>query len=298
MGTCASTLENMLSMICQILEQRGADASDAGADSETAGHPKRASNVGKAALLVKALPNLQNIPDSELHELEAGLRRVGGPTLSTASSVDNVPAASSSSWIDEYHAEKARRAQERASNREKSAPQEGDILDNLNRKIRFDYIVVNLENVGNYGRRDDKHARFSWKYVQLAVESLIDSGFTVFGVCKENLCGGVPDDIESKLKSLTTVPRQLRNAGKKDDMDDHATIQLAFEKCCRMLDNDMYRDWMNDKLIDVQIQKWLRKNYDTVKLGYFFSGQGFQLSLNAKIDPPLVRCGRDGFVGC
>ena len=66
-------------------------------------------------------------------------------------------------------------------------------LDYEGRKFRFDVIVVNIANVGNYGRREDKTASFSWDYVRQAIASLT-KGCTVIGVCKENLTG--PQDIQ------------------------------------------------------------------------------------------------------
>ena len=98
-------------------------------------------------------------------------------------------------------------------------------LDNEGRKFRFDVIVVNIANVGNYGRREDKTASFPWDYVRQAIASLT-KGCTVIGVCKENLTGpqGMPPDIKSMLHDLITVPRQCVRQGEKDDLDGQAMI--------------------------------------------------------------------------
>mmetsp|Transcript_29457 Transcript_29457/g.84297 ORF Transcript_29457/g.84297 Transcript_29457/m.84297 type:complete len:745 (-) Transcript_29457:279-2513(-) len=282
----AASLGAVFLSVCRILE------SCADSDSEDEEHHHTVDPDVKAALLLKALAApqlLHSCTREEAQTLALGLQSAAQNTVlvSTVSSCDNVSAAipSADGWKRSYLEGKLERGRQRAA-REAQA-KEGDILDREGRKFNFKVIIVNFANLGNYGRREDKTARFSWDYVHQAVAALLHQQFEVFGVVKENFgsgeCRGVPERIRTMLDEhhIITVPRQRVEPGEKDDLDDQATIEAAHKRCCRLLDNDMYRDWIDGKLQDSRVQKWLRLHYSTVKLCYYFDAMEFHLSRRA-----------------
>jgi len=301
-----ATLAQLLQSLCVMLESRVQQASH-DSDTDSSDVLKRSPSVpwqNKAALMCKAIVSSRflyevSIEDPEFQGLAAGLQCMGQQMHpSTVSSCDNISAAISgaSDGKRSYQTRKRERGELRFNR--KMAAEPGDILDLEGRKFDFKTIIVNFANLGNYGRREDKYAKFSWSYVFAALESLLKDDYIVYGVIQENFRGGVPEDISRMLGGdnyIINVPRQRVKAGEKDDLDDQATIEAAYNRCCRLLDNDMYRDWMYGKLQDMQVQKWLRHHYSIVKLGYYFDGYTFRITRHAKVDVQDLECGRDGF---
>merc|ERR1719474_913544 len=104
---------------------------------------------------------------------------------------------------------------------------------------------------------------FNWEGVRRCVRFLkCDRKLKVIGVLHENFRGfdnggsqqNMPRDIRNMCESIEETPRLTGKAHKS--ADDEMTIKCAYRRNCRFLDNDNYRDWLQ-QLRDEKIRNWL-----------------------------------------
>eukprot|EP00927_Polykrikos_kofoidii_P068359 TRINITY_DN63737_c0_g1_i1.p1 TRINITY_DN63737_c0_g1~~TRINITY_DN63737_c0_g1_i1.p1 ORF type:complete len:654 (+),score=177.71 TRINITY_DN63737_c0_g1_i1:105-1964(+) len=149
-------------------------------------------------------------------------------------------------------------------------------------------VIVNMANVGaSYGKKvlnrpSEKGNLFDWEGVRRCVRHLRnEKGYKCIGVLNENFTASdcnssrkklMPDDIRRMCESVEEVPRVT---GKHHgSVDDEMTIKCAYRRNCRFLDNDNYRDWLQ-QLRDEKIRNWLNYCQDFLQMRYFFdSGVG------------------------
>merc|ERR1712187_770258 len=106
----------------------------------------------------------------------------------------------------------------------------------------------------------------------------------VIGCVNENFTGTdgdsnqkrpIPSDIlrmiEKSGGSVEEVPRIDGDHHKS--ADDEATIRLAYRRNCRFLDNDNYREWLQ-QLRDDKIRKWFKRSKDLLHSRYMFDSEG------------------------
>jgi len=160
-------------------------------------------------------------------------------------------------------------------------------VDDSGRPFNLHQVVVNFANVGaSYAEkvlgRDQKRGDriFDWEGVRRCISTLIEEeGMQVIGVLFENFKGpdngcqvwqGVPMDIAKMCTSIQETPRVTGRNHKS--ADDEVTIKCAFRRNCRFLDNDNYRDWLNN-MRNPKVRAWLEKWQELLQMRYFFDAQ-------------------------
>merc|ERR1712228_15637 len=77
----------------------------------------------------------------------------------------------------------------------------------------------------------------------------------------------LPQDIERMCESIEETPRITGSC--HSSADDEMTIKCAYRRNCCLLDNDNYRDWLQ-QLRDEVIRGWLNKCQDLLQMRYYF----------------------------
>lgn len=157
-----------------------------------------------------------------------------------------------------------------------------DACDPEGRKYNFKCVVVNMANVGaTYSKKvlgkKDGDKLFDWEGVRRCVRFLkCERKLKVIGVLNENFRGldnqryptvTMPDDITGMCESVEETPRLTGKC--HSSADDEMTIKCAYRRNCRFLDNDNYRDWLQ-QLRDEKVRTWLNKCQDLLQMRYFF----------------------------
>merc|ERR1712232_422377 len=80
-----------------------------------------------------------------------------------------------------------------------------------------------------------------------------------------------PDDIKSLCKkSGGDIQEVQRPSGEQHkSADDEVTIKMAYRRNCLYMDNDNYRDWIQ-QIRDARIRKWLRSCQSLLHMRYYF----------------------------
>jgi len=162
-------------------------------------------------------------------------------------------------------------------------------VDNEGRPYDLSRVVVNFNNVGNYyGRKLHHIGTFHWEGVRRCVRYLVEEqGMKVIGVIFENWHGlddtpggtttvlGIPEDIRDMCEQIEETPKiNFQEGSKHKSADDEMTIKLAHRRNCRLLDNDNYRDWIQN-LKSRPVREWLQHCQDRLQMKYYFdSGLG------------------------
>jgi hypothetical protein len=172
------------------------------------------------------------------------------------------------------------------------------------RPYNLNTVVVNFANVGaSYAtkvlkRSSGNQMLFDWEGVRRCVTYLTKNlGLQVVGVIFENFYGtdnsasatdkkACPPDIRKACVSIEETPRIV---GKNhSSADDEMTIKCAYHRNCRFMDNDNYRDWMQ-QLRDQRCREWLSKCQDLLHMRYYFdSSMGFFETLDGNVPPGLL----------
>lgn len=154
------------------------------------------------------------------------------------------------------------------------------------RPFNLTTVVVNFANVGaSYAKKVLKRipqdptskGLFDWEGVRRCVTYLRTRlDLTVIGVVFENFWATdndsphkqeIPYDIRAACESIEETPRiQGRN---HCSADDEMTIKCAYNRNCRYMDNDNYRDWKKF-LRDPMCKAWLEKYQELLRMGYYF----------------------------
>merc|ERR1712151_1019850 len=103
----------------------------------------------------------------------------------------------------------------------------------------------------------------------------VEKKLKVIGVINENYKGpdngipqnAMPNDIIDMCESVEETPRIIGNNHRS--ADDEMTIKCAYRRNCRFLDNDNYRDWLQ-QLRDEKIRNGLTKSQDLLHMRYYF----------------------------
>ena len=145
-------------------------------------------------------------------------------------------------------------------------------------------VVVNFANVGaTYAEKVLKKSRkqcdrmFDWEGVRKCVQYLSgDLEMQVVGVVFEKFRGPdngshewctIPKDIRDMCASVQTTPQLT---GKNHmSADDEMTIKCAYNRNCRLLDNDNYRDWLAVMRND-RVKMWLNNVQEFLQMRYYF----------------------------
>eukprot|EP00929_Paragymnodinium_shiwhaense_P083807 TRINITY_DN44783_c0_g1_i1.p1 TRINITY_DN44783_c0_g1~~TRINITY_DN44783_c0_g1_i1.p1 ORF type:complete len:1098 (+),score=327.22 TRINITY_DN44783_c0_g1_i1:96-3389(+) len=159
-------------------------------------------------------------------------------------------------------------------------------LDKEGRPYDLSTVVVNFCNVGaSYATTvlGKTHANgdrlFDWHGVRQCVKFLIEElEMQVVGVIFENYwgpdCGqaetGLPHDIKEMCTAIMQTPRVTGRNHKS--ADDEMTIKAAYRRNCRFMDNDNYRDWLQE-LRDTKTRVWLENCQDLLQMRYYFDPQ-------------------------
>merc|ERR1712003_474406 len=103
-------------------------------------------------------------------------------------------------------------------------------------------------------------------------------GLIAVGVVMENFWApdngkdykiGIPEDIRQMCDTIEETP-DLRKVGRNHkSADDEMTIKCAYRRNCRFMDNDNYRDWLQE-LRDVKVRRWLENCQELLQMRYFF----------------------------
>jgi len=155
-------------------------------------------------------------------------------------------------------------------------------VDKEGRRYDFKKVVVNFANVGaTFGKKvlgkPDGPRLFDWEGVRRCVRHLKnEKKLQVIGVINENFRGSdngskmnlnMPKDIENMCETVEETPRLI---GKNhSSADDEMTIKCAYRRNCRFLDNDNYRDWLQ-QLKDEKMRNWLNTCQDLLHMRYYF----------------------------
>jgi len=148
----------------------------------------------------------------------------------------------------------------------------------------FDYgtVVVNFANVGaTFGKVClDREARFfDWEGVRRCVRYLNgDRKLKVIGVIHENFTATdnnqrptkMPQDIEKLCDSINLTPRVTGDNHSSND--DEMTIKCAYRRNCLFLDNDNYRDWLQ-QMRNEKCRDWLNAFQNLLHVRYYFDKQ-------------------------
>jgi len=164
-------------------------------------------------------------------------------------------------------------------------------VDGQGRQFDMNQVVVNFANVGaNFGTkilnrdldrpRDRQTGLFDWEGVRRCLKFLRNErGWKVTGVINENFMGTdqgsgshrrvpVPEDIKKMCNNnILETPRITGNT--HSSADDEMTIRSAHRRNCRFLDNDNYRDWLQ-QLKDEKVRAWLVSFQDMLQLRYYW----------------------------
>jgi len=179
-------------------------------------------------------------------------------------------------------------------------------LDTEGRRYDFKHIVVNMANVGAtfskkvLGKKDGDRL-FDREGVRRCVRHLkCDKKLKVIGVLNENFRGPdnqggrqvtMPDDITRMCESVEETPRLTGKC--HSSADDEMTIKCAYRRNCRFLDNDNYRDWLQ-QLRDPKIRTWLNTVQDLLQMRYYFDkGLGSFDVLEGNIPAYMLAEGKD-----
>lgn len=112
--------------------------------------------------------------------------------------------------------------------------------------------------------------------VRRCLQHLTELGLKVIGVVKadfkaENEFGKVfwspPNDIAAMCESIEVTPRFTGTRHKS--ADDEMTIKCAYNRNCRFLDNDNYRDWLQ-AMSNEDVRKWLESYQDLLQMRFYF----------------------------
>ncbi|CAE8603426.1 unnamed protein product [Polarella glacialis] len=148
----------------------------------------------------------------------------------------------------------------------------------------FDYgtVVVNFANVGaTFGKVClDREAKFfDWEGVRRCVRYLNgDRKLKVIGVIHENFTATdnnqrptkMPQDIEKLCDSINLTPRVTGDNHSSND--DEMTIKCAYRRNCLFLDNDNYRDWLQ-QMRNERCREWLNAYQNLLHVRYYFDKQ-------------------------
>jgi len=150
------------------------------------------------------------------------------------------------------------------------------------RKYDFSTIVVNMANVGaTFSKKvlNKQKCLFDWEGVRRCCRFLkCERKLKIIGVLNENFRGtdnkrfpqvSMPADIVKMCASVEETPRLTGKC--HSSADDEMTIKCAYRRNCRFLDNDNYRDWVQ-QLRDEKIRTWLSKCQDLLQMRYYFDG--------------------------
>jgi len=172
------------------------------------------------------------------------------------------------------------------------------------RAYNMQTVVVNFANVGaNFAKKvlkRNEHSGpqmlFDWEGIRRCVMYLtLKLGLKVVGVIYENFIAtdndsanktAIPADIHEACESIEETPRiDGRN---QKSADDEMTIKCAYNRNCRFMDNDNYRDWKN-YLRDQGHKVWLENCQDLLQMRYFFDSSmgNFEL-LDGNLPPGLL----------
>eukprot|EP00419_Tripos_fusus_P035250 CAMPEP_0172779728 /NCGR_PEP_ID=MMETSP1074-20121228/202569_1 /TAXON_ID=2916 /ORGANISM="Ceratium fusus, Strain PA161109" /LENGTH=484 /DNA_ID=CAMNT_0013616693 /DNA_START=27 /DNA_END=1477 /DNA_ORIENTATION=+ len=155
--------------------------------------------------------------------------------------------------------------------------------DNEGRPFDLQRVVVNFANVGStYGervlKRDKKRQHLmDYEGVRRCLKHLTEKrGLKVVGVVYENFkavnergeeCWSPPSDIDAMCESVELAPRVTGKQHKS--VDDEMTIKCAYNRNCRFLDNDNYREWLA-KMPNEVIRKWLESCQEFLQMRFYF----------------------------
>merc|ERR1712190_48807 len=187
--------------------------------------------------------------------------------------------------------------------KKKKTHSKDELTDSLGREFNFNKIVVNFCNVAaSYskkvmGKKDGDKNLFDWNGVRICVKYLRKhKKFEVTGVIDENFRGPdsggaygnyavtLPDDINK----MCTVQETPRITGRNhSSADDEMTIKCAYKRNCYFLDNDNYRDWLQ-QLRDNDVRLWLNKQQEMLQLKYYWDKELGTLELLEENQPLKV----------
>jgi len=169
------------------------------------------------------------------------------------------------------------------------APRPALFKDSEGRDFDLRTVVVNFANVGaTYGKKClGRHlwtwGFFDWEGVRRCVSFLrAEKKWKVSGVINENFTG---TDAGSKSKThKVPMPEDIRKlcdgginetprvtGSNHASADDEMTIKCSYRRNCRFLDNDNYRDWLQ-QLASEKVRVWLNENQELLQCRYFFDG--------------------------
>lgn len=174
--------------------------------------------------------------------------------------------------------------------------------DNEGRKFDLTCVVVNFANVGcTYGetvlkRKQSGVPLFNYEGVRSCLKYLTEKlGYRVVGVVYENFRAidvnghevwQVPADVVAMCEAVELAPRV--SGEHQRSADDEVTIKEAYERNCRILDNDNYKDW-KERMLDVNVRQWLIHCQDILQMRFYFSsGTGQFKTLDGNVDLAML----------
>eukprot|EP00927_Polykrikos_kofoidii_P082736 TRINITY_DN8302_c1_g1_i1.p1 TRINITY_DN8302_c1_g1~~TRINITY_DN8302_c1_g1_i1.p1 ORF type:complete len:1233 (-),score=226.89 TRINITY_DN8302_c1_g1_i1:48-3746(-) len=162
------------------------------------------------------------------------------------------------------------------------APGQGSVQDRVRSLYDMQTVVVNFANVGAtfakkvLSKSASTGRMFDWEGVRRCVRFLRhELGMKPVGVVFENFSGpdngrvtyDIPADIRKLCDSVEETPRLTGRHHKS--ADDEMTIKCAYRRNCCFMDNDNYRDWLQE-LRNAKIRSWLQESQDLLQMRYFF----------------------------
>lgn len=142
---------------------------------------------------------------------------------------------------------------------------------------------------------------FDWDGVRRCVACLSkEKKMRVIGVIYENFEGTdqrsskksrvrLPKDIEAMCESIEETPKICGN--NHSSADDEMTIKCAFRRNCCFMDNDNYRDWLQ-QMRDESCRSWLVNSQELLHMRYYFDTAGFFETIDGNVPVHMLGAGK------
>jgi hypothetical protein len=176
------------------------------------------------------------------------------------------------------------------------------LRDESGRMYDLKRVVVNFANVGaSFGKKclsREHRGLFDWDGVRKCVKQLTtEAKMTVVGVIYEDFQGTdngaknkhervrMPTDIMKMCESVEETPKVSgQNHGSADD---EMTIKCAFRRNCCFMDNDNYRDWIQ-QMRDEKCRAWLQSGRELLHLRYYFDSEGYFETIDGNVPAHML----------
>merc|ERR1719401_3134815 len=153
--------------------------------------------------------------------------------------------------------------------------------DKEGRQYNLAVVVVNFANVGStYATAVLKKVKgdkvFDWEGVRKCVKCLTQElGLQVVGCIRRHINApdngrptrDIPQDIQAMCQSIQETP--VLTGENHKSANDEMTIKCAWRRNCRFMDNDNYRDWLQE-MRDQRARGWLESSQEMLQMRYFF----------------------------